>query len=161
MSSKLLTAHSENIHLRRDDRRLRSPRCRCNGRRQARFRDTFGRVLTAAESRRLFCARLRAQIALTGEPQMPVRESSVTHLSNDGIEAGVIARTEQQLGQFRADWVHLDVRLFAPELEPKTISTKRIRQSDGWFEQGELSAACSTHFARRGSRSALQTSSGP
>jgi hypothetical protein len=24
-------------------------------------------------------------------------------------------------------------------LEPKTIPTKRIRQSDGWFEQGELS----------------------
>jgi hypothetical protein len=24
-------------------------------------------------------------------------------------------------------------------LEPKTIPTKRIRQSDGWFELGELS----------------------
>ena len=55
--------------------------------------------------------------------------------------AGVIARTEQQLGQFRADLVHLDatIRLFAPELEPKTIPAKRIRQPDRWFEQGELS----------------------
>jgi hypothetical protein len=55
--------------------------------------------------------------------------------------AGMIARTEQQLGQFRADLVHLDatIRLFAPGMEPKTIPAKRIRQSDLWFEQGELS----------------------
>jgi len=55
--------------------------------------------------------------------------------------AGMITRTEQQLGQFRADLVHLDatIRLFAPEIEPKTIPAKRIRQSDLWFEQGELS----------------------
>ena len=55
--------------------------------------------------------------------------------------AGMITRTEQQLGQFRADLVHLDatIRLFAPEMEPKTIPAKRIRQSDLWFEQGELS----------------------
>ncbi len=54
--------------------------------------------------------------------------------------AGLIARTEQQLGQFRADLVHLDatLRLFAPELEPKTIPAKRIRQADLWFERGEL-----------------------
>ncbi len=54
--------------------------------------------------------------------------------------AGVIAQTERQLGQFRADLVHLDatLRLFAPELEPKTIPAKRIRQADLWFEQGEL-----------------------
>jgi hypothetical protein len=70
------------------------------------------------------------------ELNRPSRDQS---RSNEGIEAGVIARTVQQLGQFRADLVHLDVRLFAPELEPKTIPTKRIRQSDGWFEQGELS----------------------
>jgi hypothetical protein len=46
--------------------------------------------------------------------------------------AGLIARTEQQLGQFRADLVHLDatLRLFAPELEPKTIPAKRIRQAE-------------------------------
>ena len=55
--------------------------------------------------------------------------------------AGMITRTEQQLGQFRADLVHLDatIRLFAPEMEPKTIPAKRIRQSVLWFEQGELS----------------------
>ena len=53
----------------------------------------------------------------------------------------MITRTEQQLGQFRADLVHLDatIRLFAPEMEPKTIPAKRIRQSDLWFEQEELS----------------------
>jgi len=54
--------------------------------------------------------------------------------------AGMIARAEQQLGQFRADLVHLDaaIRLFAPRMEPKLIPAKRIRQSDLWFEQGEL-----------------------
>jgi hypothetical protein len=54
--------------------------------------------------------------------------------------AGVIARTERQLGQFRADLVHLDatLRLFASGLEPKTIPAKKIRQADLWFEQGEL-----------------------
>jgi hypothetical protein len=49
--------------------------------------------------------------------------------------AGLIARTEGQLGQFRADLIHLDatLRLFAPELEPKTIPAKRIRQADLWW----------------------------
>ena len=48
--------------------------------------------------------------------------------------AGMIARTEQQLGQFRAELVHLDatLRLFAPDLEPKTIPAKKIRQADLW-----------------------------
>jgi len=66
----------------------------------------------------------------------------VSALVNKRAEiAGMITRTEQQLGQFRADLVHLDatIRLFAPEIEPKTIPAKRIRQSDLWFEQGELS----------------------
>ena len=55
--------------------------------------------------------------------------------------AGMIARAQQQLGQFRADLVHLDatIRLFAPALEPETIPPKRIRQSDLWFEPGGLS----------------------
>jgi hypothetical protein len=59
----------------------------------------------------------------------------------------MITRTEQQLGQFRADLVHLDatIRLFAPEMEPKTIPAKRIRQSDLWFEQGELLLAVAEH----------------
>jgi hypothetical protein len=66
----------------------------------------------------------------------------VSALVNKRAEiAGMITRTEQQLGQFRADLVHLDatIRLFAPEMEPKTIPAKRIRQSDLWFEQEELS----------------------
>src|SRR5579875_3353179 len=65
----------------------------------------------------------------------------VSALVNKRAEsAGLISRTERQLGQFRADLVHLDatLRLFAPELEPKAIPAKRIRQPDRWFEQGEL-----------------------
>jgi len=48
----------------------------------------------------------------------------VSALVNKRAEiAGMIARTEQQLGQFRADLVHLDatIRLFAPGMEPQTI----------------------------------------
>ncbi len=54
--------------------------------------------------------------------------------------AGVIAQTERQLGQFRAEFVHLDaaLRLFAPEMDPKTIPAKRIRQAELCFEQAEL-----------------------
>ena len=66
----------------------------------------------------------------------------VSALVNKRAEiAGMIARTEQQLGQFRADLVRLDaaLRLFAPSLEPKTIPDKKIRQADLWFAQGELS----------------------
>jgi len=87
--------------------------------------------------------RVRRNRAQSSQPG-PVR-------SNEGIEAGVIARTEQQLGQFRADLVHLDVRLLAPELEPKTIPTKRIRRSDGGSSKASYPAACSTRFARQGS----------
>ena len=46
----------------------------------------------------------------------------VSALVNKRAEiAGMIARAEQQLGQFRADLVHLDaaIRLFAPRIEPK------------------------------------------
>ena len=71
-----------------------------------------------------------------------VESHVVSALVNKRAEiAGVIARTEKQLGQFRADLVHLDatIRLFAPGMEPQTIPAKRIRQSDLWFEQGELS----------------------
>jgi hypothetical protein len=54
--------------------------------------------------------------------------------------AGRIRQMEQQLGQFRADLTHVDamIRLFAPELEPRTIRAKAIRRSDGWFELGEV-----------------------
>ncbi|MBV8496283.1 MAG: hypothetical protein JO361_05825 [Gammaproteobacteria bacterium] len=55
--------------------------------------------------------------------------------------AGMIARTQQQLGQFRADLAHVDatIRLFAPAMKPETIPAKRICQSDLLFERGELS----------------------
>src|ERR1700704_1887223 len=99
------------------------------GRRRA-FAIRSGECLPPRRVAACFAHDFGHRFALTGEPQMPLRESSVTYLSNEGIEAGLIARTEQQLGQFRADLVHLDVRLFAPEFEPKTIPTKRIRQSD-------------------------------
>jgi hypothetical protein len=55
--------------------------------------------------------------------------------------AGMIARAQQQIGQFRADLSHVDatIRLFAPAMKPETIPAKRIRQSDPLFERGELS----------------------
>ena len=55
--------------------------------------------------------------------------------------AGLIAQTQQQLGQFCADLAHVDatIRLFAPAIKPETIPARRIRQSDLLFERGELS----------------------
>jgi hypothetical protein len=76
--------------------------------------------------------------------------------------AGLIARTERQLGQFRADLVHLDatLRLFAPGLEPKTIPAKRIRQADLWFEHGELQPRpCSSPRGRPSCNSVTQSQS--
>jgi hypothetical protein len=74
---------------------------------------------------------------------MDMAESHVVSaLANKRAEiAGMIARAQQQLGQFRADLVHLDatIRLFTPAMEPETIPPKRIRQSDLWFEPGGLS----------------------
>ena len=74
---------------------------------------------------------------------MDMAESHVVSaLTNKRAEiAGMIARAQQQLGQFRADLVHLDatIRLFVPAIEPETIPPKRIRQSDLWFEPGGLS----------------------
>src|ERR1700712_2054090 len=54
--------------------------------------------------------------------------------------AGQIVRVEQQLGQFRADLIHIDatIRLFAPDLVPETIQPKVIRRRDDWFEPGEV-----------------------
>jgi hypothetical protein len=66
----------------------------------------------------------------------------VSALANKRAEiAGMIARAQQQLGQFCADLVHLDatIRLFAPAMEPGTIPPKRIRQSGLWFEPGGVS----------------------
>jgi len=66
----------------------------------------------------------------------------VSALANKRAEmAGMIARAQQQIGQFRADLAHLDatIRLFAPAMEPETIPPKRIRQTDLRFEPGGLS----------------------
>jgi hypothetical protein len=54
--------------------------------------------------------------------------------------AGQIVRIEQQLGQFRADLIHIDatIRLFAPTLEPDTIKAKVIRRRNDWFEPREV-----------------------
>jgi len=66
----------------------------------------------------------------------------VSALTNKRAEiAGMIARAQQQIGQFRADLAHVDatIRLFAAAMEPETIPAKRIRQSDLRFEPGGLS----------------------
>jgi hypothetical protein len=66
----------------------------------------------------------------------------VSALTNKRAEiAGMIARAQQQIGQFRADLAHLDatIRLFAPAMEPETIPARRIHQSDLRFEPGGLS----------------------
>jgi hypothetical protein len=74
---------------------------------------------------------------------MDMAESHVVSaLANKRAEiAGMIARAQQQIGQFRADLAHVDatIRLFAPAMEPETIPAKRIRQSDLRFEPGGLS----------------------
>ncbi len=66
----------------------------------------------------------------------------VSALTNKRAEiAGMIARAQQQIGQFRADLAHVDatIRLFAPAMEPETIPARRIRPSDLRFEPGGLS----------------------
>ena len=65
----------------------------------------------------------------------------VLALTNKRAEiACMIARAQQQIGKFRTDLAHVDatIRLFAPAMEPETIPAKRLRQSDLWFERGEL-----------------------
>ena len=65
-------------------------------------------------------------------------------LVNERAEiAGMIARTEQQLGQFRTELVHLDatLRLFAPDLEPKTIPAKKNSASRSLVRARRIVAA--------------------
>ena len=75
-------------------------------------------------------------------------------LVNERAEiAGMIARTEQQLGQFRTELVHLDatLRLFAPDLEPKTIpAKKKFGKPISGSSKENCRGACSTRFARAG-----------
>jgi hypothetical protein len=71
----------------------------------------------------------------------------VSALVNKRAEiTGVIARAEQLLGQFRADLVHLDatLRLFAPELEPKTIPANRSGSPIPGLISESSRAACTT-----------------
>src|SRR5271166_1564254 len=74
---------------------------------------------------------------------MPMAESHVlSALTNKRAAiAGLIARAQQQIGQFRADLAHVDatIRLLAPAMEPERIPPKRIRQSEVRFEPGGLS----------------------
>ena len=77
----------------------------------------------------------------------------VSALANKRAEmAGMIARAQQQIGQFRADLAHLDatIRLFAPAMEPETIPPKRIRQTDLRFEPGGLSRRALDALRRAG-----------
>lgn len=77
---------------------------------------------------------------------MDMAESHVVSaLANKRAEiAGMIARTQQQLGQFRADLVHLDatIRLFAPAMEPATASSggSPIRRLDEVPPSGDAAA---------------------
>ena len=81
----------------------------------------------------------------------------VSALVNKRAEiAGMIARTEQQLGQFRADLVHLDaaLRLFAPGLEPRRFRPRKFGKPISGSRKENCRGACSTRFAGRVSRSA-------
>ena len=84
---------------------------------------------------------------------MDMAESHVVSaLANKRAEiAGMIARTQQQLGQFRADLVHLDaaIRLFAPPMEPKLIPAEKIANLIFGSSKESCRGACWTHFAGR------------
>lgn len=71
--------------------------------------------------------------------------------------ASLIARTEQQLGQFRANLIHLDstLRLFALELKPNSIPPKKLGTPIFGLNRESCRAASSMDFAGRGNRSAL------
>jgi hypothetical protein len=88
----------------------------------------------------------------------------VSALANKRAEiAGMIAHTQQQRGQFRADLVHLDatIRPLAPTMEPEAIPPKRIRHLISGSNQEVCRAVCSMRCVGRVRRSAHQTSSGP
>ena len=76
----------------------------------------------------------------------------VSALVNKRAEiAGMIARAQQQIGEFRANLAHVDatIRLFAPAMEPETIPPKRIRQSDLRFEPEVCRAFVTRHLGAR------------
>ena len=77
----------------------------------------------------------------------------VSALANKRAEiAGMIARAEQQIGQFRADLAHVDatIRLVASAMEPEAIPANRIRQSRLRFEPGGLSCRVLDALRRAG-----------
>jgi hypothetical protein len=77
-----------------------------------------------------------------------VESHVVSALVNKRAEiAGMIARTEQQLGQFRADLVHLDatLRLFAPD-SPRRFQPRKFGKPISGSSKENCRAACSTRF---------------
>jgi hypothetical protein len=70
---------------------------------------------------------------------------------------------EQQLGQFRADLMHVDamIRLFAPELEPSTIRAKAIRSRMGGSDWGKSVGWCLMFFAAQSDRCGRRNWSSP
>lgn len=55
--------------------------------------------------------------------------------------SGVIEDMERRIARHRADLVHVDavLRLYAPDLEPESITPKAVRKRNDWFRPGELS----------------------
>jgi len=53
--------------------------------------------------------------------------------------SGLITALEAQIGQHRADLLHLDatLRLFDADIEPETIPPKRPAARNDWFGRGE------------------------
>ena len=77
--------------------------------------------------------------------------------------AGLIARTERQLGQFRADLVHLDatLRLFAPDWSRRRFRRRESGKPIFGSSMENCRGACSTRFVGRGRRSTRPMSSAP
>ncbi len=53
--------------------------------------------------------------------------------------SGTIRALESKIGQHRANLMHLDatLRLFAPEIDPGSITPKRPKARNEWFRHGE------------------------
>jgi len=53
--------------------------------------------------------------------------------------AGMLRQLEQQLVQQRANLAHLDatMQLFDPNIRPKDIRPRQLRERNAWFRQGE------------------------
>jgi hypothetical protein len=62
--------------------------------------------------------------------------------------AGLIDALERQVGQLRADLIHVDgvLRLYQPERDPEEIKPKQFRGRNRYFDRGELSRLCREAF---------------